>query len=132
MVDRTGARSVGLVGVSFKPGTDDLRESPIVDVIEALLGKGFEIRIYDKYVSIARLLGANKSYIEKEIPHIADLIEEDIDKLASYADVLVVANPSAEFTALAKRLDRTKTLIDLVRVVDDYSRIRAVYRGISW
>ncbi|MCK7489991.1 MAG: UDP binding domain-containing protein [Anaerotruncus sp.] len=120
------------MGLSFKGGTDDLRESPIVDVIEALLGKGFEIRIYDKYVSIARLLGANKSYIEKEIPHIADLIEEDIDKLASFADVLVVANPSAEFTALAKRLDRTKTLIDLVRVVDDHSRIRAVYRGISW
>lgn len=125
-------KKIGFLGLSFKGGTDDLRESPIVDVIEALLGKGFEIRIYDRYVSIARLLGANKSYIEKEIPHIADLIEEDIDKLASFADVLVVANPSAEFTALAKRLDRNKTLIDLVRIVDDHSKIRAVYHGNSW
>ncbi len=125
-------KKIGFLGLSFKGGTDDLRESPIVDVIEALLGKGFEIRIYDRYVSIARLLGANKSYIEKEIPHIADLIEEDIDKLASFADVLVVANPSAEFTALAKRLDRRHTLIDLVRIVEDHSKIRAVYHGNSW
>jgi GDP-mannose 6-dehydrogenase len=125
-------KKIGFLGLSFKGGTDDLRESPIVDVIEALLGKGFEIRIYDRYVSIARLLGANKSYIEKEIPHIADLIEEDIDKLAAFADVLVVANPSAEFTALAKRLDRRQTLIDLVRIVEDHSKTRAVYHGNSW
>ena len=125
-------KKIGFLGLSFKGGTDDLRESPIVEVIETLLGKGFEIRIYDKYVSIARLLGANKSYIEKEIPHLADLIEEDIGKLASFADVLVVANQSAEFAGLAKKLGRSKTLIDLVRIVDDYSKIRAVYYGISW
>jgi GDP-mannose 6-dehydrogenase len=125
-------KKIGFLGLSFKGGTDDLRESPIVEVIETLLGKGFDLRIYDKYVSIARLLGANKSYIEKEIPHIADLIEEDIDELAAFADVLVVANHSPEYTTLAKGLDRRKTLIDLVRVVEDASKIRATYHGSSW
>ncbi len=81
---------------------------------------------------IARLLGSNKSYIEKEIPHIAELIEEDIGGLASFADVLVAANHSAEYSALAKKLDRSKTLIDLVRIVDDRSGIRAAYLGSSW
>jgi GDP-mannose 6-dehydrogenase len=125
-------RKIGFLGLSFKGGTDDLRESPIVEVIETLLGKGFDLRIYDKYVSIARLLGANRAYIEKEIPHIADLIEDGIGDLASYADVLVIANHSAEYAALAKKLDPRKTLIDLVRIVDDPSKLRAAYHGIAW
>jgi GDP-mannose 6-dehydrogenase len=125
-------KKIGFLGLSFKGGTDDLRESPIVEVIETLLGKGYDIRIYDKYVSIARLVGANKSYIEKEIPHIAELIEEDIGDLAAFADVLVVANQSPEYTGLAKKLGRGKTLIDLVRIVDDRSKTRAAYRGNSW
>jgi GDP-mannose 6-dehydrogenase len=125
-------RKIGFLGLSFKGGTDDLRESPIVEVIETLLGKGFDLRIYDKYVSIARLLGANRAYIEKEIPHIADLIEDDIADLASYADVLVIANHSAEYAALAKKLDPGKTLIDLVRIVEDPSNLRAAYHGIAW
>jgi GDP-mannose 6-dehydrogenase len=125
-------KKIGFLGLSFKGGTDDLRESPIVEVIETLLGKGFDLRIYDKYVSIARLLGANKAYIEKEIPHIADLIEDKIEDLAAYADVLVIANHSAEYAALAKTLDRRKTLIDLVRIVDEPARLRAAYHGIAW
>jgi len=125
-------KRIGFLGLSFKGGTDDLRESPIVEVIETLIGKGFDLRIYDKNVSLARLLGANKAYIEKEIPHIGDLIEEDIDKLAAFADVLVAANHSPEYTALAKSLDGRKTLIDLVRIVDDPSKLRADYRGSSW
>jgi GDP-mannose 6-dehydrogenase len=125
-------KKIGFLGLSFKGGTDDLRESPIVEVIETLLGKGFDIRIYDKYVSIARLVGANKSYIEKEIPHIAELIEEDLGALAAFGDVLVVANHSPDYAGLAKRLGRGKTLIDLVRIVEDASKIRAVYRGNSW
>lgn len=125
-------RTIGFLGLSFKGGTDDLRESPIVEVIETLLGKGFKIRIYDKYVSLARLLGANKAYIEKEIPHLADLIEEDLEALAAFADVLVVANQSEEYSGLVKKLDRRKTVIDLVRVAGDVSTIRAAYHGISW
>jgi GDP-mannose 6-dehydrogenase len=125
-------RTIGFLGLSFKGGTDDLRESPIVEVIETLLGKGFKVRIYDKYVSIARLMGANKAYIEKEIPHLAELIEEDIQKLAAGADVLVIANQSEEYAGLVKKLDRSKTVIDLVRIADDVSKIRADYRGISW
>jgi len=132
MIMARKGKKLGFLGLSFKGGTDDLRESPIVEVIEALLGKGFDLRIYDKYVSLARLLGANGSYIEKEIPHIADLIEEDLGALASFADVLVVANHSSEYAALAKKLDRSKTLIDLVRIVENASKIKAVYHGISW
>jgi GDP-mannose 6-dehydrogenase len=125
-------RKIGFLGLSFKGGTDDLRESPIVEVIETLLGKGFDLRIYDKFVSLARLLGANKAYIEKEIPHIGDLIEEDIEALAEFSDVIVVANHSAEYAALVRRLGRRKTLVDLVRIVDDPAKLRAAYHGIAW
>lgn len=125
-------KKIGFLGLSFKGGTDDLRESPIVDVIETLLGKGFDIRIYDKYVSIARLIGANKRYIEKEIPHISGLIEENIRDLVAFADVLVIGNHSAEFARAVKKLDKSKTVIDLVRIVDDTSKIKAPYYGICW
>ena len=132
MIMNFNGKKIGFLGLSFKGGTDDLRESPIVEVIEILLGKGFDIRIYDKYVSIARLIGANKHFIEKEIPHISDLMEDEIGELIAFSDVLVIGNHSAEFASVAKKLDRSKTVIDLVRIVDNYSKIRAAYHGICW
>ncbi|MFM2293951.1 MAG: hypothetical protein RLZZ350_364 [Verrucomicrobiota bacterium] len=108
----TGQRRVGVLGFAFKSGTDDLRESPIVTVIEALIGKGFELKLYDQHVSVARLVGANKKFIEERIPHISRLMVERLDDVLD-CDVIVVGNASAEFfTALAK-LKPTQAVLDL-------------------
>src|SRR2546427_9618668 len=93
----TGKKNVGLLGFSFKAGTDDLRESPIVILAEALLGKGLSLRIYDKNVSLARLVGANKEYIDKQIPHLSSLLCATIDEVIHQSEVIVVGNQSTEF-----------------------------------
>ena len=124
-------RTLGFLGLSFKGGTDDLRESPIVDVIEAMLGKGFSVRIYDRHVSLARLTGANKEYIEKEIPHISRLMCGSVDELMDSSDVIVVGNRSPEFTEAVARAGKDQTVIDLVRIVDAPPGAGA-YDGICW
>jgi GDP-mannose 6-dehydrogenase len=111
----TRKRRVGVVGLSFKPGTDDLRESPMVWLVETLIGKGCDVKIFDRNVSIARLVGTNRRYIEEKIPHIASLMCEDLDTLLSHAEVLVVANVSDEAKlALANRGEH-HVVIDLTR-----------------
>ena len=108
-------RRVGVVGLSFKPGTDDLRESPMVALVEVLIGKGLDVRILDPNVAVARLVGANRRYIEEEIPHIASLMCEDLTTLLDHADVLVIGN-SGEEAALAVAAARPHHIvIDLTR-----------------
>lgn len=108
-------RRIGIVGLSFKPGTDDLRESPMVVLVEALIGKGCDVRIYDPNVAVARLIGANRRYIEEEIPHIASLMCESLDALLDHAEALVIANPGEDaFTALRKARPQ-QVVIDLTR-----------------
>jgi GDP-mannose 6-dehydrogenase len=132
MVLDTGRRNVGILGLSFKSGTDDLRGSPHVVLIEGLIGKGLNVRIYDRYVVTARLLGANKAYIEERIPHIANLMYEDIEQVIDESDVIVVGNRDEEFVgALARIGSRDKIVIDLARVMPDFRRDRR-YRGICW
>jgi len=91
----TGKRTIGLLGFSFKAGTDDLRESPVVILAEALLGKGLSLKIYDKNVSLARLVGANKEYIEHQIPHLSSLLCNTIDQVIDGSEVIVVRQPGA-------------------------------------
>ena len=131
MILQTGRKRVGVLGMSFKAGTDDLRESPIVTLIETLIGKGMQVSIYDRDVSLARLFGANKEYIEREIPHISQLMRAEIEEVVRNSDVLVVGNKSEEFKQIASLVTSEQTVIDLVRLFDGQAGA-AHYQGICW
>ncbi|MFN2598021.1 MAG: nucleotide sugar dehydrogenase [Pyrinomonadaceae bacterium] len=131
MVLRTGKKRVGVLGFSFKAGTDDLRESPMVALIEALIGKGLQLSIYDRDVSLARLFGANKEYIEREIPHISQLMRASVEEVLESAEVVVVGNKAEEFRAVEGKLRSDQTLIDLVRLFET-KRTGGNYEGICW
>jgi len=128
----TGKLNVGLLGFSFKAGTDDLRESPLVTLAEALLGKGVKLRIYDKNVLLSRLVGANKEYIESRIPHLLSLLCGTIDEVLSHAEVIIVGNNAPEFVEALHRTRPDQIIIDLVRVPLRASEIPGEYRGICW
>jgi len=130
MVLSTGNKQVGVLGFSFKAGTDDLRESPMVTLIETLLGKGLELVIYDRDVSLARLFGSNKAYIEEEIPHIAKLMRSSIDEVLDSANTIVIGNRSEEFRQIESRLRPDQKVIDLVRLFNRPSGNG--YQGICW
>ena len=125
-----GRRKVGILGLSFKAGTDDLRCSPIVDVVEILLGKGFELRIYDKNVKLSEITGTNKDFIMAKIPHLQHFVYDDLDKVIRESDVLVITNKEAEFDSLLQKYPG-KIIVDLVRAWKevDYA---GNYEGISW
>ena len=125
-----GQRKVGILGLSFKAGTDDLRCSPIVDVVETLLGKGFEIRIYDKNVKVSELTGTNKVFIMAKIPHLQHFITADLDKVCHESDVLVVTNKEKEFTDILEKYPN-KIIVDLVRQWKEVD-YNGKYEGISW
>jgi GDP-mannose 6-dehydrogenase len=128
----TGRKKIGLLGFSFKAGTDDLRESPIVILAEALLGKGAALKIYDKNVSLAKLVGSNKEYIEKQIPHLSSLLCNTIDEVIDGSDVIVVGNQAPEFVNALTRTRADQIVIDLVRLPIYGSLLKAEYRGICW
>lgn len=132
MVRETGCRKIGLLGFSFKAGTDDLRESPLVELIEMLLGKGYEIKIYDKNVSLARLYGANRVYIEKTIPHIAQLMCNSLEEVMSSSEVLVIGNGAPEFASVPQQMREGQTIIDLVRIQKEIGSVDSHYQGICW
>ena len=120
---KTGKRRVSVAGLAFKPGTDDLRESPVVTLVEQLIGKGRELRILDKNVSYAKLMGANKKYIESEIPHIASLLCEDVESLVADAEVLVIGGATEDAFAALGMIGPDCQVIDLTR--------GAVYEGMK-
>lgn len=131
MVMRSGKKRIGVLGFSFKAGTDDLRESPMVTLIETLIGKGFELAIYDRDVSLARLVGANKEYIEREIPHISKLMRDTINGVLTDSDIVIIGNAAEEFRDVADRLRVDQQLIDLVRLFDGRTS-NENYHGICW
>jgi GDP-mannose 6-dehydrogenase len=131
MVMATGARKVGVLGLSFKAGTDDLRESPMVTLIEMLYGKGVAIAIHDDHVTSARLVGANKEFIEKEIPHIWTMMRSTIPDALKGADVVVIGNGTPEYRGVQPLLKDGQTVIDLVRAFGT-RQSDATYQGICW
>ncbi len=130
IVSAAGKKKIGFLGISFKAGTDDLRESPLVELVERLHGKGYEVKIYDKNVDYARLHGANKDYIENVIPHVAGLLEQDIEQVIDHAEVIVVGNSSEEFSNVVERANGSKVLVDLVGFMDKVSCEQ--HHGICW
>jgi GDP-mannose 6-dehydrogenase len=133
MIVETGRKKIGLLGFSFKAGTDDLRESPIVILAEALLGKGYQLRIYDRNVSLARLVGANKEYINTQIPHLSSLLCDSVEQTIDGSDVIVVGNGSPEFAEALKATRPDQIVIDLFRVRGlQRHDIPARYSGICW
>ena len=132
MIQKTGARRVGMLGLSFKPGTDDLRESPLVSLIELMVGKGMELAIYDRDVSEAQLIGANKEYIEGEIPHIWSLMRGSARDVIAHGDVIVVGNATGEIRALGAASFAGKTVIDLARLFSARPTEVLRYDGICW
>ena len=132
MIVAAGNKRVGVLGLAFKEGTDDLRESPMVSLIERLIGRGYQVTIYDSHVSQARLIGANKEYIEREVPHIWSLMRPSVADVVAASETLVIGNGSAEFRQLDGTLSDGQVVIDLVRAFGSQRRSGAGYEGICW
>ena len=135
LIDRilaTKQKKVGILGLSFKPGTDDLRDSPTVILVESLLGKGCRIKIYDSEVALAKIFGANKAYIEHEIAHISTLMCFRIDEVLEESDVIVVAKQQDEIREGLKPYLGKKVIFDLVRIVPNLCYRPENYDGICW
>src|SRR5215471_3894601 len=134
MIRATGRRRVGILGLSFKEGTDDLRESPVVTLAEQLIGKGYELSVYDRNVRLASLVGANREYILNHIPHIGRLMVDRLEELLEQSDVVVVASADREFAPLRERPPADKCIIDLVGALStpENNPHDHAYDGIAW
>lgn len=132
LIENTGRKKVGVLGLSFKAGTDDVRESPTVTLVETLVGRGYQVRIFDDKLELSKLIGANKSFLEQELPHIASLMCASIHELVETSDVLVVANGSEAFGDVPKLMREDQILIDLVGIAKANGKIYGIYEGICW
>ena len=132
IIARHGRKKVALFGLAFKPGTDDLRDSPLVALAERLLGKGFEISIFDSFVKLSRLLGKNKEFIEAEIPHLDRLLKEDAAEVLRDAEVIVVGHADAATRRLIAEQSAGKRIVDLSGYADLRQLPGVDYEGICW
>jgi GDP-mannose 6-dehydrogenase len=126
-----GHKPVGIFGFSFKEGADDTRESPMIEVVERLLGKGHDLRIHDKNVNLASLVGANRDFILNRIPHISQLMVNDVTAALDHAQTVVIGNKDPDFKDVPRRLREDQRLVDLVRISDQRSG-NGKYDGIYW
>jgi GDP-mannose 6-dehydrogenase len=131
LITEKGHKRVGVLGFSFKAGTDDLRESPMIEVIERLIGKGYDLRIYDKNVKIASLVGANRDFIINRVPHISRLMVDHVDAILDHSQTIVIGNKDPEFLDVPNQLRDGQSVVDLVRVSDQRSD-DGKYEGICW
>jgi GDP-mannose 6-dehydrogenase len=128
----SGRRRVGMIGLSFKTGTDDLRESPLVLIAEQFIGKGLSLLVYDPEVHLSRLLGANRRFIEQHVPHIGLLMREDIESVIGESDVLVVGlSDKKSFEALARHVREDQIVLDLVNI-PERDKLRGQVTGLCW
>src|ERR1039457_5861978 len=130
---RTNKRKIAQLGLSFKAGTDDLRESPQVQLVKRLLGEGYEVKVWDEDVSLGRLAGSNRQYIEEVIPHIGSLLSGDLEEVLKWGEVVIVGNKSAKKDELTKHLRKDQIVNDLLNL-DKALRSNGTssYEGICW
>ena len=127
------SKNIGVIGFAFKTGTDDLRESPIVDVIEFLLGKGYDLRIFDSSVNISFLRGANRNYLDNKIPHIAEMMTDSVDGVLQHAQTIVIGNAAREIDQVPADVWATKVIVDLAGCVGPEVRTQAMtYLAPGW
>jgi GDP-mannose 6-dehydrogenase len=131
MIMDKGHKRIGVLGFSFKAGTDDLRESPVIEVAERLIGKGYDLRIYDSNVNIASLVGANRDFILNHIPHISRLMVHSIDDVLDHAETVVIGNKDPEFECVPDQLRSHQALVDFVRI-SSVRNGKGNYDGICW
>jgi len=124
-------KKIALLGLSFKAGTDDLRNSPAVELVETLVGRGFDISIFDQNIHVAKLTGKNKEYIDNHIPHLSKLLVDDLELLIEQADVIILSNKEQQFLEALKGLEN-KTLVDMVKINDETIISKNNYIGINW
>jgi GDP-mannose 6-dehydrogenase len=127
-----GSRRIAFLGISFKAGTDDLRESPQVALVERLIGKGHDLAVYDRNVHLARLMGANRAYIEEVIPHIGDILSDDLAATVGHGELIVVGNPAPEFKELPRLMRPGQRVFDLVRIPGLKDALGERYDGVNW
>ncbi|OGB61282.1 MAG: GDP-mannose dehydrogenase [Caldithrix sp. RBG_13_44_9] len=132
IIKKIGKNRVGLLGLSFKPGTDDLRESPLVELAEKLIGKGYILSIYDREVSLAKIFGSNKKYIESVIPHLSSLMKNSIDEIFKESEIVVIANNYPGLKRNISKLSKDRVVIDLARIFTPKEAKHYTYEGISW
>jgi GDP-mannose 6-dehydrogenase len=132
LIKQTGSKNIGALGLSFKAGTDDLRESPLVTLIEMLIGKGYQVHLYDRNVLLSQLNGSNRAYIEHEIPHIGTLMRASAEEVIANCEVIVVGNKSPEFKVALQQARPEQVVIDLVRIFSNSEGVASRYEGISW
>lgn len=131
LVVNKNCRRIGVLGFAFKEGTDDLRESPIISLIELLIGKGYELKLFDRHVSLARIIGANKKYIQERIPHISRLMVETPDELVAHSEVILIGNDDPEFDNILLKLTPEQSVIDLRPVKKQKINTPAAYERIT-
>jgi GDP-mannose 6-dehydrogenase len=131
-IETFGARRIAFLGVSFKAGTDDLRESPQVALVERLIGRGYDLRIYDRNVHMARLTGANRAYIESAIPHIAQVLSDDLDAVLAHGELVILGNSAPEFKTVTARLAPDQRIYDLARIAGAAEALGDRYQGVNW
>ncbi|MBI5837833.1 MAG: UDP-glucose/GDP-mannose dehydrogenase family protein [Candidatus Eisenbacteria bacterium] len=132
LIEKTGRKKVGILGVSFKAETDDLRESPIIRVLESLVGKGYQLWVHDENVEISRVLGANKHFLDSEVPYLESILKPRVEEVLENAEVVVVANAGQAYRGVAGRLREDQVLIDLVHILGPKEPRPRGYVGLSW
>ena len=132
MVEATKCRKVGILGLSFKAATDDVRESPAVALVETLLGKGYALSIFDEELQLSRLVGANRQFLEQVLPHISSLLCPSLAMVMSQSDAVVVTNGSRAFSEVPGMLRADQALIDLHGIARHAAGGTAAYQGICW
>ncbi len=133
LVSSFGRKAIGILGLSFKSGTDDLRESPTIDLIESLLGKGYTICVYDRNVVLDSLVGTNRQYLEQHLPHIAQLIRSSMEEVLAEAEVIVITTNEPAFATVPAHLGTKQILVDFVRIGPDLKQaLPDRYVGLAW